>query len=301
MDVRRLKYFCTVVEQGQINRAAKVLHISQSPLCQRLKELEDEVGVTLIARGRSQWQVTPAGELLYEEGKRILDGLDDLKRRLSLADETAVSGDLHLGVSPMCGTRMLSAVAALKNAHPKLRIRVSVLESTPLEEAVSEGSVDVGLAVLPLFGTKCDVVPLPAASFVVVEKRDAGIVPKDRLTAKDLALMPLMTPRRRGGGGLTEQLIEGLKSRGIRLEVVLESENVQMLLHLAHLGVHAAALVPESEVPLNALNDLRIVPVDGAKLEMTPALIVKHGRYRSAAIREAVRLLCDEAGVAAPF
>lgn len=53
LDFRRLLYFCTIVEQGQISRAAKYLHITQPSLSLSLKELEDELGITLIYREKA--------------------------------------------------------------------------------------------------------------------------------------------------------------------------------------------------------------------------------------------------------
>ena len=52
MDIKRLEYFCAIIEKGQIGKAAQSLHISQPPLSMRLRELEEELGVTLIHRLR---------------------------------------------------------------------------------------------------------------------------------------------------------------------------------------------------------------------------------------------------------
>ena len=50
MNIKRLRYFCTVVECGSVSKAAQVLHLSQPPLSKRLQELEAETGVPLLAR-----------------------------------------------------------------------------------------------------------------------------------------------------------------------------------------------------------------------------------------------------------
>ncbi len=98
MDVKRLRYFCTIVEQGQISRAARVLHISQPPLSQRLKELEDELGTPLIIREDGQWQITEAGKILYEKANSILSDLDNLSDKSSIPQprsaDKSVSGYL---------------------------------------------------------------------------------------------------------------------------------------------------------------------------------------------------------------
>ena len=57
MDLKDMLYFCTIVEEGQISKAAKRLNISQPPLSLRLKELEEEVGCSLISRANGKWKV----------------------------------------------------------------------------------------------------------------------------------------------------------------------------------------------------------------------------------------------------
>ena len=61
MDLKDMQYFCTIVEEGQISKAAKKLNISQPPLSLRLKEMENELGCALILRAPGKWKVTPRG------------------------------------------------------------------------------------------------------------------------------------------------------------------------------------------------------------------------------------------------
>lgn len=80
MDLKRLEYFCAIVEKGQISKAAEALHISQPPLSMRLKELEEELDVQLIYREGKAWQVTPEGEALYQRAQFILSYVAGLER-----------------------------------------------------------------------------------------------------------------------------------------------------------------------------------------------------------------------------
>ena len=64
MDIRQLKYFQAIAEEGQISKAAKRLNMAQPPLSQQLKLLENELGVLLVERGPRQIKLTEAGQLL---------------------------------------------------------------------------------------------------------------------------------------------------------------------------------------------------------------------------------------------
>lgn len=64
MEIRTLKYFWTIAEEGTISKAAKALHITQPTLSRQLRELENELGTSLFIRGRRKLQLTDAGLFL---------------------------------------------------------------------------------------------------------------------------------------------------------------------------------------------------------------------------------------------
>ena len=72
MDIRQLRYFQAIAEEGQISKAAKRLNIAQPPLSQQLKLLEQELGVTLVERGSRHLRLTDAGRLLQERATKLL-------------------------------------------------------------------------------------------------------------------------------------------------------------------------------------------------------------------------------------
>ncbi|MEY8560759.1 LysR family transcriptional regulator [Jeotgalicoccus halotolerans] len=75
MDIRQLRYYKEIVDQGSISKAAERLHIAQPPLSQLLKKLEDDFNTELIRRYRQKWEVTESGELLYRYAVQILGQL----------------------------------------------------------------------------------------------------------------------------------------------------------------------------------------------------------------------------------
>lgn len=72
MDIRQLRYFYTIAQEGQITRAAKRLHMAQPPLSQQLKLLEQELGVQLLERNGRKLELTEAGHVLFKKTKEIL-------------------------------------------------------------------------------------------------------------------------------------------------------------------------------------------------------------------------------------
>ncbi len=82
MDVRLLRYFVTVVEEGSITKAAKRLNMSQPPLSKQMRQLEEEMGVILFIRGKKHIQLTEAGSFFKTRAEEIISSVDALERQI---------------------------------------------------------------------------------------------------------------------------------------------------------------------------------------------------------------------------
>ncbi|WP_232777007.1 LysR family transcriptional regulator [Rahnella sp. AA] len=98
MDLKRMRYFCTIAEQGSISKAAKVLNIAQPPLGKRLHELEEEVGSPLFIRTSKQMVLTEAGRFLYRKSSEILNQVNSVtKQAIDIASQKKRT--VRIGVS----------------------------------------------------------------------------------------------------------------------------------------------------------------------------------------------------------
>ena len=71
MDIRTMQYYLAVVREGTISAAAQALHVAQPSLSRQMKELEEELGVTLFVRGNRKITLTEEGKALQEKAKEI--------------------------------------------------------------------------------------------------------------------------------------------------------------------------------------------------------------------------------------
>ncbi len=80
MDLKRLTYFCKVIEYGSISRAARQLNMAQPPLSKRIQELEDELGVSLLRRSSNGVELTAAGNYFYHRICQVMNQLEEAKQ-----------------------------------------------------------------------------------------------------------------------------------------------------------------------------------------------------------------------------
>lgn len=82
MEIRQLRYFIAAVEAGNLRRAAENIHISHPALSMSLKNLEKDLGVTLLDRSRRGMRMTFAGEQFLKSAHSLLRQIDDLRASL---------------------------------------------------------------------------------------------------------------------------------------------------------------------------------------------------------------------------
>ncbi|MBI1201980.1 MAG: LysR family transcriptional regulator [Rhodopseudomonas sp.] len=113
MDLRQLRYFAMVAEELSFTRAAARLRISQPPLSQQIKELEDSLGTTLFRRTSRRVELTEAGKTLVVHGRNILAQVDATQRKVRAVGQGRV-GELSIGAT---GSIMRGGLADLLAAH----------------------------------------------------------------------------------------------------------------------------------------------------------------------------------------
>lgn len=147
MDVRVLRYFVAVAEEGSIHAGARRMVTAQPALSQALRRLERELGGPLFRRSHRGVELTPAGVALYEHALHVLGYLDDAVQDVrTLVDNPRPV----LCVGLVCG-RVAAAdltpliVAAFGRAHPQVDLEIHELTFTGQVDALLDGSIDVAL------------------------------------------------------------------------------------------------------------------------------------------------------------
>ncbi len=289
MDTKRLVYFCTIVEQGQISRAAKILNISQPPLSKHLKDLEDELGVELILRKGHFWQVTEAGKVLYERARQALNQLTEIPMEVRNA-AGGFTGRIFVGVSMSFMAYFTEVVPRLSAKFPLLQFRVYVADSTTLEEYIESRKLDFAIVLLPTKKDIFDVQTLPMDHFCVVYPDGLITLPADgSFGVQVLQDIPLMFLRLWHGGRTYDQLRREFQRHGIAPRIFLDTPNISVVLGALDAGARAAAILPMNEVPKHYHERYRVRKLEGILDGIQPAIINLPDRYLTPAAQEVMR------------
>ncbi|GAA2750737.1 LysR family transcriptional regulator [Kitasatospora cinereorecta] len=185
MDLRALRCFVAVAEEGHFGRAAARLHLAQPPLSRRIRDLEADLGCRLFDRIPTGARLTPAGEVLLTQARDLLERADRARERVRDAEADRV---LVIGVVAGAGLNAgPAALAALRRSRPGLRVRLREAPITDPSAGLRERRVDVALTRLPFDTTGLTVRPLALEPVVAAVPADDPLAGRDRLHVTELA------------------------------------------------------------------------------------------------------------------
>jgi len=148
MNTHDLVAFVAVVETGSIVAASTRLNLTQPGVTRRIQNLEEMLGTQLLDRLSKPLKPTAAGHEAYEQGRRLLRMLDDLKA--GVASDGVVRGEFRLGLTPFLSEAGLSApLDAVRAEFPALSVRVVSGWSPNQVERVSRNELDAAAICLP--------------------------------------------------------------------------------------------------------------------------------------------------------
>jgi DNA-binding transcriptional LysR family regulator len=144
MEIRELRAFVAVAEEGGMSAAARRLHLSQSALSQTIQSLERQAGVQLLVRDRAGARPTEAGKVLLREARDLIDHHD--RALAAVSGEAAAAGELRIGVPLELPPDVLPmALAELATVHPGSRVEVRHFSSAAQLAALRARELDLAL------------------------------------------------------------------------------------------------------------------------------------------------------------
>jgi len=207
MDLRILRYFLAVAEEGNITRASERLHVSQPALSTQLAALEDELGQKLFERGARGIELTEKGVALKRRADDLVDLAERIEAEIKSKDNGELVGTISIGAGETPAFRFVARAAKeLRRANPRLNFSVSSGNGEDILAHLRDGTLDLGVLVGPGRYEGFDYLTLPYTHHwgLAVEK-DSQLAAKKRISPKDARGIPLICSRQ----GMVKEFLAG--------------------------------------------------------------------------------------------
>jgi len=211
VELRHVRYFIAVAEYLNFRKAAEQLHIAQPPLSRQIRQLEEDLGVTLLIRNKRRVELTKAGHAFLEQGRKLIVQAGHATEAARHAQK-GESGIVRIGIASGLGGAVSKAVFEHRKRMPAIEIECKDVFSTHQNESLHKGIIDVGFLRPPVdqLNLACEMVF--EEEFVVVLPKTHRLVKRRFLKLKDVADEPLIIFDRSFSSGLYDKIL-GLYSR----------------------------------------------------------------------------------------
>jgi DNA-binding transcriptional LysR family regulator len=293
MELRHLRYFVTVAEEGHITRAAERLGIQQPPLSQQIQALERELDAQLFRRKPRGVDLTPAGRALLDEARIILSRAEEAVA----ATRRAVRGEagrIGLGFTSSASFHPFGprAIRAFRETHPLVAFALEESGTVELVEALRAEAIDAAFVRSPI-GAQADLTVHPLLDEPMVAALPSG----HKLAAPSAKLLPLgalagetfILYRRPVGPGLHDAIIAACDRAGFSPTIGQEAPRMLSTLSLVAAGL-GVSLVPQSMSRLEAEGVVYRGLHRSAQLTAPLNLAYRRGEF-SAAVRGFIALV----------
>ena len=236
MDLRGLHYFSVVAEELNFTRAAQRLCMSQPPLSNQIKALEEELGTPLFLRGGRTLQLTEAGKVLYRRASQLLDLAERTQEEVSSL-AMGLSGTLCLGsvagLAPFLAARWL---AGFREEYPLVRFEIVNGSSDDIIDQIQRGYIELGLIAAPYDDEHLEGIPVGDEPWCAIMSRRNPLAaePEKPLPLKELAGQPLIVPHRRSR---VDEIRSWFQQAGAEPTIIGEHSNYVDVLAMASADV----------------------------------------------------------------
>ena len=196
MELRIMEYYLAVVREGNISAAAEALHVSQPALSRQIKDLEEELGVTLFERGSRRIRLTEEGMILRRRAEEMVRLMQITESEISRA-HSSLTGEVHIGAGESLAFHHLSRIAGeIHKEHPDVRFTITSGDTADLLDQLDNGLVDIALIFTDYDHSQYQGIRLPADDRLgLLMRKDSPLSEKAVVSASDLKGLPLIVPR----------------------------------------------------------------------------------------------------------
>ena len=245
MELRHLRYFIAVAEELNFHRAAERLNVSQPPLSQQIKQLEEEIGAPLFYRTNRKVELSEAGKVFLEKARKIIDDAY-LARREARFAANGQTGTLQVNfVASAAAGYFQKTISKYRTDYPNVYLKLKQSTSRLMPDEVKNGETDIGLVRLPIKTPpylKLHVIKKEALCVALPANHE--MANRKSLKIEDIAHEPLITTPRSASPYYYQAVMSVYHDKGLTPDVRQEAIEQFTIAGLVASGL-GIALVPE--------------------------------------------------------
>ncbi|MCW0181567.1 MAG: LysR family transcriptional regulator [Zavarzinia sp.] len=279
-DLRLMRVFRTVVENGGFTAAEVALNKSKSAISLDIAHLEQRMGTKLCVRGRAGFRLTDEGQIVYLAALQLFNDVEKFRDRVATAVK-ALTGRVSLllvdNLVSVAAGPMTRAIAEFVRRHPKVEITMESATPAGVEQGILEGEADLGVSVVPREIAAIEMIPLFREELRLYCSRGHELAQRglSGLTPDEVKEHRLVMP------GVTEDPAFGAVVAGFRKDAKASNIDCRILLVLS--GAFLGFLPPHFADPWIESGELMEVMPEHFRTENTFYVMFKKSARQSAA------------------
>ncbi len=287
MDIRQLKYFVVIVEEGNITKAAERLFMAQPPLSRQLKLMENELGVILFDRtNKKNMLLTPHGKVFLKNAKKILRNMDEAITEVQELGQH-MTEKLSIGTTIYCSEIMIPVLKNFCEKYPFIVPEIHEGSISHLIDLLKNHTIEVAISALPFdiegYVTKelqpdtCVLVTSPAFQWA-----------KECISLEEISQIPLLLLNSPDSNSLYERVLMEFEKRKLKLNVSCVCHDSGLLLNMM-LSNFGATIMPRSMVNNRRIEFMRVIPIKNDPWATNANLIWRSEGYISSTLKEFIK------------
>ena len=294
MNLRDLRYLVALADLRHFGRAAAASFVSQPTLSTQIRKLEETLGVQLLERNSRLVLLTPVGERVVEQARKVLRETDALIR-IAQQSRDPFAGELRLGIIPTVAPYLLPRVLPkLRKAFPSLTVQLVESQTATLQRMLRAGELDAVVVALPFDVERTVQQPLFVEPFLLAVARSHAKARHKSVTLDDLHGEQLLLLE--DGHCLRDQALSVCSLAGAVENATFRATSIETLRQMvaANAGV---TLMPE----LAAQDDtVRYIPFKGEQPHRVIGLVWRESSPRTPVLQGMAEVMATAGPVPRP-
>ena len=196
MELRTLEYFMAIKREGNMLKASKYLHLTQPTLSRQIKDLEKELGITLIERSGRNTKLTEEGKLFSERAENILDLVNKSKKEI-LENINDISGEINIGAAEVSSIKnFFTILHKLQSDYKNITFNLSSGDQDDVYRDLDSGIIDFGIVFGDVDTTKYNSANIKTdIKWGILLKKSDPLSKLKSISAKQISNLPLIISR----------------------------------------------------------------------------------------------------------